>query len=185
MKTTSCRWFIFHKSSPLSMARICLQPWFTDAFSHQRTFFTVKMKLIHSSPCIEQCWYIFPFYSSMIHFTILKFPSSYKSCYLERIKNGKHSWPSCLKPLGHNISLKSWEHELCWLSERCGQAPGRQTDHFLSMAFSMTSKLLWRLYSRERFSRDLSSPLNFKANVQILKKCPVMEKHQVQDKALQ
>lgn len=143
--------------SPLSKARICLQPWFTNAFSHQRTFFTVKMKLIHSSPCIEQCRYIFPFYSSMIHFTTLKFPSSYKSCYLERIKNGKHSWPSCLKPLGHSISLKSQEHELYWLSERCGQAPGRQI-------ISSPWLFLWRAnyyedYTLERVFLEISAPL--------------------------
>lgn len=75
-------YFTSKKSLPsyLSRARICLQPWFTNAFSHQRTFFTVKMKLICSCPCLEQRQRIFFFYSSMIHFTILKFPSSYKSC---------------------------------------------------------------------------------------------------------
>lgn len=96
-----------------SRARICLQPWFTNAFSLQDNFFFFSQWKWSSyvRACLEQCWHIFLLYSSTAHFNHFKISFQLqvlqKEGYLERIKNGTHVWPSCLKPLNHSIALKS------------------------------------------------------------------------------
>lgn len=118
--------------------------------------------------CFTQVWFILEFKN------FLPATSSAKGLLLRKTKK----WQAQLDILPKDAwSQDFFEITVTWvaLAERCGKASGRQTDLFLSIAFSVTKQLLWMLYSREVFFfRDLSYPPNSRINVQILKYCPVM-----------
>lgn len=163
----SCRWVIFHKSEiitvlfeesqDLSTILIHKCIWPPKDFFHSEneahTFWALPQALLLYIPFLLQCDSFYNFQTSF-QLQVLQ-----RDCYLERIKNGKHSCPSCLKPLSHNTSLKSQHQGLHWLSERCGNVAGRPTEHGF-----FYDQLLWRLYCRDRFSGYLRSPLNSKIN---------------------